>query len=148
LPALRFVRFDLSEKLKDPAFRHQMANPKNLTQENMMARIYISRVANYYDGMGALVKTGLADKSLVLDVSYTTVGALTMWNQLSPVIAIIRESLGDPSCYENFEYLIVLAQDWKEAHPNGNYPVGVRRLDLNYPWRDADKQYAASLAPA
>jgi hypothetical protein len=148
VPALRFVRFDLHEKLKDPAFRYQMANPKNLTQENMMARIHISRVANYYDGMGALVKSGLADKNLVLDVSYTTVGAITMWNQLKPVIAIMRQSLRDPSCYENFEYLIVLAQDWKAAHPNGNFPAGVRRIDLQYPWLEADKQYAASLAPA
>jgi hypothetical protein len=148
MPALRFVRFDLSEKLKDPAFRYQMANPRTLTEANMMARIYVSRVANYYDGMGALVKSGLADKNLVLDNSYSTVGALTMWNQLNPVIALLRQALGDPSCYENFEYLIALAQDWKAAHPNGNYPAGVRRLDLNYPWLDADKQYAASIAPA
>ena len=122
-----------------------MANPRNLTEENMMARIYISRVANYYDGMGALLKSGLADKDLVLDNSYSTVAALTMWNQLSPVIALLRQSLGDPSCYENFEYFIALAQDWKAAHPNGNYPAGARRLDIHYPWLEADKQYAASL---
>jgi hypothetical protein len=148
MPALRFVRFDLSEKLKDPAFRYQMANPRTLTEENMMARIYASRILNYYDGMGALVKSGLADKNLVLDNSFATLGAITMWNQLSPLIALLRQALGDPSFYENFEYPIALAQDWKAAHPNGNYPAGVRRLDLNYPWFDADKQYAASLAPA
>jgi hypothetical protein len=148
MPALRFVRFDLSEKLKDPAFRYQMVNPRTLTEENMMARIYISRVANYYDGMGALVKSGLADKDLVLDNSFATLGAITMWNQLNPVIALLRQALDDRSYYENFEYLIALAQDWKAAHPNGNYPAGVRRLDLNYPWLEADKQYAASLAPA
>ncbi|MBV8163280.1 MAG: hypothetical protein JOZ91_03330 [Candidatus Eremiobacteraeota bacterium] len=145
-PALRFVRFDLSKKLEDPAFRYQMANPDHLTEQNAMARFYISRVANYYDGMGALVKYGLADKNLVLDSSTTTL-ALLMWNRLSPVIAIIRQSFGDPSFLENFEYLIVLAQDWKAAHPNGSYPAGVRRIEINYPWFDADKQYAISLKP-
>jgi hypothetical protein len=146
-PALRFVRFELSEKLKDPAFRHQMANPATLTEDNVMARVYISRVANYYEGMGALVKSGLADKNIVLDSTTTTL-AVTMWNQLSPIIAILRQSLGDSSWYENFEYLIVLAQDWKAAHPNGTYPAGVRRIEINYPWLEADREYAASLAPA
>jgi hypothetical protein len=99
VPALRFVRFDLSEKLKDPAFRHQLANPGTLTDENTMARIYISRVANYYEGMGTLIKSGLADKNLVLDSSYTTL-ILIMWKQLSPAIALVRQSLGDPSMYD------------------------------------------------
>jgi hypothetical protein len=41
-----------------------------------------------------------------------------------------------------------LSQGWETAHPNGPYPTGVRRIDLKYPWLEADKQYAASLAPA
>jgi hypothetical protein len=146
-PALRFVRFELSEKLNDPAFRYQMANPENLTGENAQLRVYISRVANYYDGMGALVRSGLADKNLLFDGSSTAL-ALIMWKQLSPAIALARHSLGDSSLYENFEYLVVLAEDWKAAHPNGTYPAGMRRIDIGYPWSEADKQYAASLAPA
>ena len=148
VPALRFVRFDLREKLEDPAFRYQMANPATLSDDNQLARVYISQVANYFEGLGVLVKSGLAEKNVVLDSSYITVGVITMWNQLSPVIALLRQSIGDPSAYENLEYLIVLAQDWKAAHPNGNYPAGVRRLEISYPWHEADKQYAASLAPA
>jgi hypothetical protein len=147
MPAIRFVRFDLSDKFGDPAFRYQMANPKNLTEENTLLRIYISRVANYYEGMGSLVKSGLADKKLVLDSSVSRV-ALIIWKELSPAIALLRQSLGDPSLYENFEYFIVLAEDWKAAHPNGTYPAGMRRIDLDYPWLEADKQYASSLAPA
>ncbi len=57
--ALGFVRFDLSEKLKDPAFRYQLTNQAKLTEDNKLARIYISRVANYYEGLGALVKSEL-----------------------------------------------------------------------------------------
>lgn len=146
--ALLFVRCDLSEKLKDAAFRYQIANPAFSTEETKMARAYIARVANYFDGIGALVKSGLAEKDVVLGSSYITVGlALTMWNELNPAIALLRQTLDDPSAYENFEYLVVLAQDWKAAHPNGNYPAGVRRSQTSYPWLEADERYAASLAP-
>ena len=44
--------------------------------------------------------------------------------------------------------LPALAQDWIAAHPKGTYPAGVRRIDLKDEWLEADKQYAASLAPA
>jgi hypothetical protein len=146
-PALRFVRFELGERLKDPIFRYQMGNPKRFTEENALARVYFSRVANYYEGLGALVKSGLADRSLVLDNTSLTVATLTMWREMSPVIAIVRRSL-DPSFCQNFEYLIVLTQDWKAAHPDGTYPAGARRLDLHYPWLEDDMRYEASLAPA
>jgi hypothetical protein len=96
--------------------------------------------------MGLLVKSGLADKNLVLD--QFSGSALVMWKRLVPAIAIVRESLGDRSIWENFEYLAVLSQDWEAMYPNGTYPPGVRRIDLEYPWAEADKQYAASLAPA
>ena len=145
--ALRFVRFDLSEKLNDAAFRYQMTHPERLTEENAQLRVYISRVANYYEGMGALIRSGLADKNLLFDGSSTAL-VLIMWKQLGPAIALARQSLGDPSIYENFEYLVVLAEDWKAAHPNGTYPAGMRRIDIRYPWSEADRQYAASLTPA
>jgi hypothetical protein len=41
-----------------------------------------------------------------------------------------------------------LAEDWKAAHPKGTYPTGVRRIQLKDEWLEADRQYAASLAPA
>jgi Domain of unknown function (DUF4760) len=145
-PAQRFVRYDLREKIKDPAFRHQLANPETLTTENRLLRNHINRVGNYYEGMGTLVKSGLADKDLVLDSFSSTV--LLTWNLLAPVVAIVRQSLGDRSIWENFEYPTVLSQDWETTYPNGTYPAGVRRIDLEYAWLEAAMQYAASLAPA
>lgn len=38
----------------------------------------------------------------------------------------------------------MLAQDWIAAHPQGNYPPGVRRAKLGDPYREADAAYAAS----
>ena len=143
-----FVRHSLNEKLKDPAFRYQLANRHRgtVTAENQPSQNAIVRVANFYEVMGALVKNGLADKSLVLDIFSNQV--LINWGLLSPVIALIRKAREDDSIWENFEYLAVLSQDWETAHPKGAYPAGVRRMNLGYPWLEADKQYAASLAPA
>jgi hypothetical protein len=61
----------------------------------------------------------------------------------------LRETMESPGLHaalvwENFEYLTVLAQNWVAAHTKGTYPAGVRRIELKYPWLEADKQYAAS----
>jgi hypothetical protein len=42
----------------------------------------------------------------------------------------------------------VLSEEWIAAHPNGDYPAGVRRTGLKDKWLEADAQYAASRAPA
>jgi hypothetical protein len=144
--AERFVLHDLSEKLKDQSFRYQLANPAAMTAETQSLLSDIRRVGNFFENMGALVKNGLADKELVLDIFSFQI--LNNWEQLTPVLAIIRQSRQINTIWENFEYLAVLSQDWLAAHPNGNYPAGVRRIDLKYPWLEADKRYAASLAPA
>jgi hypothetical protein len=96
--------------------------------------------------MGALVKNGLVDKSIVLDIFSTLV--LSVWDRLTPVVAIRRQARRDNAIWENLEYLAVLSQDWEAVHPSGSYPPGVRRLKLDYAWLEADKQYATSLATA
>jgi hypothetical protein len=144
--AERFVLHDLSEKLKDPEFRYQLANEGVMAAETQSAWSDIRRVTNFYENMGALVKNGLADKSLVLDIYSTTV--LRIWERLTPVIAILRQARGDNGIWENLEYLAVLSQDWEAIHPDGTYPSSVRRISLGYPWLEADKQYAASLNSA
>jgi hypothetical protein len=142
----RFVRHDLTEKLKDPTFRYQLGHREAMTPENQPLWNHISQVANYYEGMGILVKSGLADKILVLDQFAGLV--LGNWKRLVPVVAIRRQATGDNGIWENFEYLTVLSQDWIATYPNGTYPPGVRRLELEYEYVEADKRFAASLAPA
>jgi hypothetical protein len=144
--AERFVLHDLSEKLKDPDFRYQLINQGAMTVETQAMWSDVRRVANFFENMGALVKNGLADKSMVLDIFSTLV--LSLWERLTPVVAIRRLARGDNAIWENLEYLAVLSQDWEARYPNGTYPPGTRRLELQYPWLEADKQYAASLAPA
>jgi Domain of unknown function (DUF4760) len=142
--AQHFVQGDLSKKLQDPAFRYQSDAPAARTDENRPLVAKIDAIGNFYEGMGVLVKTGLVDQELVLQMfSDQVIGA---WTRLSPIAAISRRRVD--AVWENFEYLTVLAQDWLNAHPKGTYPAGVRRIALDDEWLEADKQYAASLAPA
>jgi hypothetical protein len=143
--AQHFVLTNLALKLRDPAFRYQYAHRSARTDENKPSFGRVLMLGNFYESMGVLVKTELVDKTLVLEM-WTEAIAGT-WENLAPMTAIYRRRVGD-SAWENFEYLAVLAEDWTAAHPKGTYPAGVRRIEIKDEWLEADKQYAASLAPA
>ncbi|HZZ00555.1 MAG TPA: DUF4760 domain-containing protein [Candidatus Baltobacteraceae bacterium] len=140
-----FVRTELNEVLKDPVFRYQVSRKRILSPEHQQAWSKITHLGNSYEAMGALVKNRLVDKHLVLDMFFGQV--ITTWNTLSPITAIIRRDEGN-GLWENFEYLTVLSREWDAAHKNGTYPAGMSRLEVQDDWLEADKQYAASLAPA
>ena len=139
------VSTELAGKLKDPEFRYQLVNRAARTVENRAFMGKINLVGNFYEHLGLLVKTGLIDRELALDFwSGTTPLA---WEALAPYLAIARRSAGDAT-WENFEFLAVLSQDWRAAHPTGAYPVSTRRIGLKEEWLEADKQYGVSRAPA
>jgi predicted DNA-binding transcriptional regulator len=143
--ATQFVAAQLSLKMQDPAFRYQLVVRAARTDQFRSILRMMATVENYYESIGVLVKTGLVERELVMQIWANHI--ISAWERLAPVVAIIRRELG-PAGSENFEYLTVLAQDWMAAHPNGTYPAGVRRIELKDEWLEADKQYAASLAPA
>jgi hypothetical protein len=143
--ALHFVQTQLSPKLQDPAFRYQILERSARTDENRPLITKINAIGNFYEGMGLLVRTGLVDRELVLQM--WAENAVGLWGTLAPLGAMVRRKFGN-TLWENFEYLTVLAQDWLAAHPKGTYPAGMRRIEIEDEWLEADKQYAASLAPA
>lgn len=142
--AVRFVRIELPDKLKDPEFRYQLSHPAARTSENRALMQDHGALGNFYERIGLLVKNGALDSRLAMDLlSHATVAD---WQRLWPSTAILRREQGD-SLLENFEYLAVLAQDWNAAHPT-SYPSGVRRFGLKDEWLEADRQYEASRVPA
>lgn len=143
LVAQHFVQGELGVKLRDSTFRYQLASPAARSDDirKLMARI--NTVGNYYENVGVLVKSGLVDKELFLQLWGDVVQQT--WENMAPVAAIGRRRTGD-ALWENFEYLTVLSQDWLAAHPKGTYPAGMRRIAVKDEWLEADKQYAASLA--
>jgi hypothetical protein len=142
--ATNFVRTRLPEKMQDPAFRYQVVHRSARTEENAVLIAKVIAVGSYYEEMGLLAKSGLVDRDLLLDMHVFTI--VSYWGALSEFTAISRAL--NPGILENFEYLTVLGQDYMAQHPAGTYPANVRRIDLPNKWLEADKQYAASLAPA
>ena len=141
--ASHFVGTELPAKMRDPAFRYQLTHRFARTDENRPLIAKINSLGNFYESMGLLLKTGLVEKGLVMEMWSAT--AKADWENLAPVAAMSRRSVGD-ALWEHFEYLTVLAQDWTAAHPNGTYPAGVRRIEVKDEFLEADRQYAASLA--
>jgi hypothetical protein len=104
----------------------------------------INVIGNFWENVGVFVKAGLLDRDLALDLwSGVAMGA---WKRFAPLTAVARRASG--ALWENFEYLVMLSEDFQAAHANGTYPAGARRLELKDEWLEADKQYAASLARA
>jgi len=92
-----------------------------------------------------MVKRKLIDRIMALDLySGNAIGA---WQALTPITVAARRRSGN-AVWENFEYFVVLSQDWLAAHPDGTYPPGVRRIELVDELREADAQDVASLATA
>jgi Domain of unknown function (DUF4760) len=144
--ASHFVKAELPAKLRDPAFRYQVVHRFAQTDENRSLITRVNSLGNFYEGMGLLLKTGFVEKDLVMGIWSSNV--TVDWENLAPVAAMLRRSDDDALLWENFEYLAVISQDWTAAHPKGTYPPGVRRVELKDDWFEADRQYAASLAPA
>lgn len=147
--ARHFVHTELAGLLQDPVFRHQLwlfVNEKGPTIEAEHRIAKITSLGDFYENLGLLVKRGFVDRDSALDVwSYAVAQE---WERIEPIVLRYRRAAGE-AIYENFEYLVVLSQDWIAAHPNGTYPAGIRRIKLkDDPWLEADNQYAASLAPA
>ncbi|MBV8171876.1 MAG: hypothetical protein JO219_08105 [Candidatus Eremiobacteraeota bacterium] len=135
------VRSELAARIKDPEFRYQVAHPTATSRENQALRMAARDIGNYYETMGLLVRTELIDRELALNLWSRT--AVAAWEWLATYAAIIREERSD-AVWENFEYFVVLSENWIASHPRGAYPPHLRRILLQNEYRDEDKRYAAS----
>jgi hypothetical protein len=143
--AQRFLQTQLDELVKNPAFRFQYATPAKRTEEFRDDIQRAQLIGNYFEDMGALIVAGLLDRELTFMIYSSDV--THAWDRLKPLTAIARRRLGS-AVWENFEYAAMLGKEWINTHPDGAYPRGAARLQVVDEWLDADKQYAASLAPA
>jgi hypothetical protein len=135
--AQHFVVTQLPEKLSDPAFRYQIVNQAARTVQNGPLIDQALSIGNFYESMAMLVRDGLVDRKLALEIWNGIV--VRSWEALGPFTAILRRTLGS-IIWENFEYLTVISQDWLAAHASGTYPLGVRRIQLKDEWLEADSE--------
>jgi hypothetical protein len=139
--AIQFILVDLEKALTNPAFRYQVGSRDARTSEWQPSISKIELVGNFYEVMGMIVKIGLIDRSIVLEIWSELV--TIAWQRLAPVTAIQRRT-GGSGLWENFEYLVVLSQDWLAANPTGTYPRNVRRIELKDDWLQEDEHYERS----
>lgn len=119
--AQAFVAFELPKRFKDP-------------DERVKATIFpfsgeytaITSVANMFESLGGLVKSGVIDRDAACDVvAYI---AARNWDGMVPIITYLRRKVGTSALWENFEYLVFLSKRFIAEHPDGAYPRGVPRL--------------------
>jgi hypothetical protein len=133
--ALRYVQEELATRMEDPAYRARLSELGFVDPHEHPEM----ELCNWFDQMGTMVKNGLVDQAKVLDLFNRLVSYY--WRLLAPTIAVLRRKRG-ASQYENFEYVAVLSQRWRDKHPQGTYPSGMPRLDVPDPWRAADEASA------
>jgi len=63
--------------------------------------VLVSRVLNWGETIGTLTKNGLLDTDLVLDWLWVS----GLWARVGPAATKLRDKLGVPELYENFEAL-------------------------------------------
>lgn len=141
--AISFVETHLSDLLKNPAFRYQFEYRAARTDEFSGAIHQARLVGNYFEDMGALIAAGLLDADLTAMIYSTDL--TRAWEALKPLVAIGRRAPEGNAVWENFEYAAMLSQRWMAAHPNGGYPKGAPRLELQDEWLDADRAYRAAI---
>jgi hypothetical protein len=118
--AFDFLTHDFPNKMREAGFRQQ------LLEHPIDSHVHKELIAmEYYERLGSYVKNNMISAKYYLDCSSPQL----YWEQLAPVVGALRKKNGE-SAYENFEYLVVLGQDWDEAHPYGAYPKGMRRLRI------------------
>jgi hypothetical protein len=116
-----FVSFELPKRLKDPVER---VNATRLPPTGEYTAI--TTVANMFEALGGLVKSGVIDRDVACDVVALIV--VRNWDAMLPVTTYVRRKLRAPALWENFEYLALLSKRFIETHPAGAYPRGEPRL--------------------
>ncbi len=122
-----YVRGELREHLKDPAYLEKLAKPGPILRSEHPE----FHICDYYEQVGSYVKYQMIDREAYLDVSSFPIVA--MWESLWPVVAAMREKRKTESLYENFEYLAVISRQFNDRYPNGTYPPNLPR------WRQIRK---------
>lgn len=126
------AKAQIQERLRDPEYRRSI-------QEGTFERAGNAwlNLANSYEWVGSLVKHRLIPEEPFMDVYSARL--IIAWKIVEPVLAIRRRS-GDPSLWENFEYLLARAHQWEKQFPSGAFPTDTPRLNITDAWLEEDRR--------
>lgn len=129
-----FVR-ELPGRLSDPDVR------RSLSQRQFPAEYQRLRtLANFFEHVGTLVKKRIIDRDIAADLWGGVI--IGNWNALSPIITNRRIIAEQPALWENFEYLAVVCDNFRKAHPSGAFPQGTRRMTPAERWPEVTERYS------
>ncbi|GAC1470583.1 MAG: hypothetical protein PVSMB1_18730 [Gemmatimonadaceae bacterium] len=126
------AREQLSTDLPDADYRRSILDESFPRRNNAWLNL-----CNSYEWVGSLIKHNLIPEEPFMDVYSARL--LSAWDMLEEIVAI-RRRRGDPSLWENFEYLAARAKAWERVHPRGAYPASEARLQIKDKWLSADIQ--------
>jgi hypothetical protein len=142
------VRQDLARMIEDESFCIFLVmysrNKESVALRNdyVQLRQAATLIANTYENLGALVKNGIIDRRLFLDIySWIVAGS---WSQLEGFVAVGRASSGTDSIFENFEYIAAISREWLDTNPV-TYPPNQARLNARLP-KAAEKLFERAKA--
>ena len=121
--ARRYLFEQLPKMLADPAQRSKLRD-EVLPVEFIAAR----DVANFFEAMGAFVKLGIVDKTLVIDLWDGVI--FRAWKKLEPIV-LIRREVEAAGLWSSFEYLAMLCEESLARNRGDNYPRGMRRMTFD-----------------
>ncbi len=130
------VREELPAMLADPLYcRFEIALVRHEVQSKTDERYQRVResanlIGNTFENIGSMVKNGILDEHLIMDIYCWIVGSY--WDNLASLTAMYRVATGQPAIYENFEYLAILSKRYLKAYPQ-TFPAGMERLEIASP---------------
>ena len=132
--AVHYTSYEFPAHFEDPATRARMLHRQAFSNEFSRVRM----VGNFFETIGAFVRTGILDRDLACDLWHVTVSR--NWNAMEPFITNIRSQTGDMDLFENFEYLAALSARWARQHPHGHYPSNTERMPQSAIWPETNSE--------
>lgn len=115
---------DLPRLTEDPEYIKQYATATFRLPNSPLV------LAFWFDEVGVALREGLIGDRVIFQIGASAYSTVASWRNMRPLIEAVRTR--SPSAFIHFEYAAVRAQQWIDAHPQGDYPRGVPR------WRDLD----------
>jgi len=118
-----FVLLELPDALrKDPHYVDRVVRREVPSSESPL------RVAFWFDEVGIALRQELVPAEIVFQIGASAFATVAIWTAMQPLIEALRKR--SRASFLHFEYAAVRAQQWLDAHPDGDYPKATPR------WRE------------
>lgn len=124
------VALEVPKLCEDPDYMQKLATGSLRLQNSPLL------LGFWFDEIGVALREGLIRDRVIFQMGASAHTTVRCWRALSPLVQAVRTRA--PSAFIHFEYAAVRAQQWLDAHPNGDYPAGVPR------WADIESLKSAS----